>query len=163
MKKGDIFGFGDKNYIVTGKPVFIGNSQLGEIRSKGPVKKVTLYIGLNRGIKEGKCKTQPKKYAPQVVVDTFLNARELQTNDPSKVGATVTPAKGVFQGGGEDTRVIEVLYEKNNKEQTFSQFKNNMLIVGEALSKRFCQQEILAIVKNGTHETRWSLTPKEKK
>ena len=160
MKKGDIFGFGNRNYVVTGEPEVIGDQPLGDIKLKGQIKKVTLYVGLSRGIKEGKCKTQPKKYPPGIVLDTFLNAREIQTGDPSKVFATATPAKGVFKGGDENTRVIEVIFEKNEKEKTFGQFKKNMLKAGGALSKRFCQQAVLAVVKDGAKEEQWELTPK---
>ena len=58
------------------------------------------------------------------------------------------------------TGVIEVIFEKNEKEKTFGQFKKSMLKAGEALSKRFCQQAVLAVVKDGAKEEQWELTPK---
>ena len=163
MKKGDVFGVGNRNYIITGESQSIGErQQLGEIKRSGPIQKVTLYVGLNRGVSSGKCGQQPAKYKPQTVIDTFLHTREIQTGDPSRVGATATPAKGVFRGGSENTWIIEVLYEKNHHEQTWGKFKKNMLRAGEALSRRFCQQEIMAVVKNGADEERWTLTPKKR-
>jgi hypothetical protein len=165
MRKGDIFGIGNRNYVITGDPEYIGNAgrELGEIKNKGKVRKVTLYIGMDRGVDSGRCKTQPKEYDPQTVVDEFITLREIQTGDSEKVGATTIPARGVYKGGGEESRVIEVIFERNNKEKSFEKFKNNMLKTGEVLSRRFCQREIKAIVKNGTDEVEWQLTPKRKK
>lgn len=163
----DVFGIGDRCYVQTGKSQQIGSATtIGDISKGRKIQKVTLIVGLDRGRDSAKertiCRQAPKKIKPKKAVDTFLAARITQLGRADLVGATVTPARGQWKGGGESTRVFDVIFDKSSAEKDFKTFKNNMLRVGEVMSDRLCQDKVLAVVEDGTKRTLFDITRRKK-
>jgi len=158
LAKGDILEIDGKQLVVK-RVRTIGNAgQLGEAKLRGPVRKITLYVGLNRGRSEGDCADDPTKYSGKNIVDAFLALRRKQV-EADDVGATVLSAQGVYEDEPEETRVFELVYHTNEREPTFARFKDNVLEIGEDFARLFCQRSVLAVVKDGASEDEWDLTP----
>ena len=99
-RKPDAFVFGNKTYIVTGPAKFYGSRSKGAlsgIKHEGPIQKVTLLVGLSRGVDAGACSTDPSTYTVKEIVETVLVLREVQLHGSKAVGLTAIPAQGVWK------------------------------------------------------------------
>lgn len=127
----------------------------GDVVDYGPVVAARIFVGLEKGVDTGGCRTVPKAVDVADVDRLFLLLRGRQVG-PGNVGATRAFADGWYQGGPEHSVVYEVIRTEEAESET--EFFRRMDDIAEHLAIYFCQKEVIVVQKRGG--TEWTRSAK---
>lgn len=156
------FSFGNFSFVPTDTPKRIGSKRgqqrLGRIDEYGPARKITLYVGQNKGQeprnRTGSCARRPTKFSTAEIDSAFFKARAAQVGKPSVAG-TRQSGRGWYEGDPEASVSYEISYIPPEgggpaSEPTFKVFNEHINRLAERLAEDFCQDSVLIVRDDGS-------------